>query len=78
VALGVQVDERLPEDDYSGYYGPEFSLFAPASNMENLNTRTLLEGIKVKVLENLSRLEHAPGVPFHEVENDMDVDEVYL
>jgi hypothetical protein len=37
-----------------------------------------LEGIKIKDLENLSRLEHAPGVPFHEVENDMDIDEVYI
>lgn len=78
MALGVQVDERLPEDDYSGYYGPEFMLFAPASNIQNLNTKKFLEGIKVKIMQNLSRLEHAPSVPFHEVENDMDVDEVYL
>ncbi|KAJ4797264.1 Histone deacetylase [Rhynchospora pubera] len=75
VALDTHVEERLPEDDYSGYYGPEFSLFAPPSNMENLNTKKFLEGMKVKILENLSRLEHAPSVPFHEVENDMDVDE---
>ncbi|KAK4393750.1 Histone deacetylase 19 [Sesamum angolense] len=42
------------------------TLHIAPSNMENKNSRELLEQIRVKLLDNLSKLQHAPSVQFHE------------
>lgn len=39
--------DALPYNDYFEYYGPDYRLHMPVSNMENLNTREYLENVKV-------------------------------
>uniref|UniRef100_A0A0E0JXB0 Histone deacetylase n=1 Tax=Oryza punctata TaxID=4537 RepID=A0A0E0JXB0_ORYPU len=66
VALGEELREKLPYNEYYEYFGPEYSLFVAASNMENRNTNKQLEEIKCNILDNLSKLQHAPSVQFEE------------
>lgn len=56
----------MPEHEYSGYFGPDYNIHVAPSNMENKNTQRSLDEIRVEVLQNLSRLQHAPSVQFHE------------
>lgn len=66
VALGVEIDDKMPQHEYYEYFGPDYTLHVAPSNMENKNSRLLLEDIKVKLLDNLSKLRHAPSVQFQE------------
>uniref|UniRef100_A0A0D9VDQ1 histone deacetylase n=1 Tax=Leersia perrieri TaxID=77586 RepID=A0A0D9VDQ1_9ORYZ len=66
VALGQELKGKMPYNEYYEYFGPEYSLHVPQSNMENKNTGKQLEDIKCKILENLSKLQHAPSVQFQE------------
>lgn len=66
VALGEELPEKLPYNEYYEYFGPEYSLYVAASNMENRNTNKQLEEIKCNILDNLSKLQHAPSVQFEE------------
>ena len=40
----------LPYNDYFEYYGPDYRLHMPTSNMENMNKRETLEEVRVLVL----------------------------
>ena len=63
IALGVELSNELAYNDYFEYYGPDFKLHVePAPNVTNRNTPECLESIKCKLLENLSRISHAPSV----------------
>jgi histone deacetylase 1/2 len=62
VLLGVPVDDSLPYNDYFEYYGPDYRLHLPVSNMENLNTTHHLETVKNQLLEVLRGVEAAPSV----------------
>lgn len=75
VALGVEVDEKVPDHEYHGYFGPDYTLHVPTSNMENKNSRRILECIKNKVLDNISRLQHVPSVQFQERPPDVELPE---
>ncbi|KAG6505539.1 hypothetical protein ZIOFF_037898 [Zingiber officinale] len=75
VALGVELDDEMPDHEYIGYFGPEFTIHAVPSNMENKNSRRSLDATKVKLLETLSSLQHAPSVQFHEQPTSMDTDQ---
>ncbi|KAG0492136.1 hypothetical protein HPP92_005248 [Vanilla planifolia] len=75
VALGVEVEDRVPEHEYSGYFGPDYTLHVAPSNMENKNSRKQLVEIKTKVLETLSKLQHVPSVQFQERPPYMEFDE---
>ncbi|XP_006647070.1 histone deacetylase 3-like isoform X2 [Oryza brachyantha] len=66
VAVGEELKEKLPYNEYYEYFGPEYSLYVSSSNMENRNTNKQLEEMKCKILENLSKVEHAPSVQFEE------------
>lgn len=66
VALGVDIDDKMPQHEYYEYFGPDYTLHVAPSNMENKNSRPMLDEIRAKLLENLSRLQHAPSVPFQE------------
>ena len=57
VLLDTQIKDTLPYNDYFEYYGPEYKLHLPVSNMENLNTPKYLEDIKVQVLNILDGVE---------------------
>lgn len=43
VVVGEDLPETLPYNDYIEYYGPEFKLAVPASNMENANSAEYLQ-----------------------------------
>ncbi|KAF9601671.1 hypothetical protein IFM89_021723 [Coptis chinensis] len=51
---------------YEVYTLPYYNLHVAPSNMENKNSRQLLEEIRVKLLDNLTKLRHAPSVQFQE------------
>ncbi|KAK6920649.1 Histone deacetylase domain [Dillenia turbinata] len=82
VAVGVEPDNKLPYNEYYEYFGPDYTLHVEPSNMENLNSAADLEKIRSMLLEQLSRLPHAPSIPFQttppvrelpdEMEEDMD------
>ncbi|KAL3839137.1 hypothetical protein ACJIZ3_023728 [Penstemon smallii] len=44
----------------------EYTLHVAPSNMENKNSREMLDGIRAKLLDYLSKLQHAPSVQFQE------------
>jgi len=62
VLLGTDIKDALPYNDYFEYYGPDYRLHMPVSNMENLNSKEYLENIKVQLFDILSQVEPAPGV----------------
>lgn len=70
-ALGVEISNELPYNDYFEYYGPDFKLHISPSNMPNQNSNEYLEKIKCKLIENLRMLPHVPGVQMTDIPNDM-------
>lgn len=48
VALGVDIANELPYNDYFEYFGPDFKLHISPSNMANQNTQEYLEKIKTR------------------------------
>ncbi|KNA17765.1 hypothetical protein SOVF_077050 [Spinacia oleracea] len=64
VAVGVEPDNKLPYNEYYEYFGPDYVLHVEPSNMENLNSPKDMEKIRNILLEQLSRIPHAPSVPF--------------
>jgi len=62
VALGAEIANELPYNDYFEYFGPDFKLHISPSNMTNTNATEYLEKIKNRLFENLRMLPHAPGV----------------
>ncbi|KAG5028709.1 hypothetical protein JHK87_012223 [Glycine soja] len=57
----------MPQHEYYEYFGPDYTLHVAPSNMENKNSRHLLEEIRSKLLENLSKLQHAPSINLREL-----------
>lgn len=66
----------MPEHEYYEYFGPDYTLHVAPSNMENKNSRQMLEEIRNDLLHNLSKLQHAPSVPFQERPPDTEAPEV--
>eukprot|EP00922_Rhytidocystis_sp_ex-Travisia-forbesii_P072065 GHVS01107498.1.p1 GENE.GHVS01107498.1~~GHVS01107498.1.p1 ORF type:complete len:453 (+),score=26.35 GHVS01107498.1:165-1523(+) len=82
IVLGREgsMSDQIPLNDYYDYYAPDFQLNLTPTGMANCNSSEHLEKLKQRVLENLSYLEHAPGVQFAYVppdffESDDDPDE---
>ncbi|OMO72131.1 Histone deacetylase superfamily [Corchorus capsularis] len=75
VALGMEVDDKMPQHEYYEYFGPDYTLHVAPSNMENKNSRHSLEEIRNKLLEYLSKLQHAPSVQFQERPPDTELPE---
>ncbi|EEA05804.1 RPD3/HD1 histone deacetylase, putative [Cryptosporidium muris RN66] len=65
-----QVSDDIPLNDYYDYFAPDFKLHIPPLAIPNMNSAEHLEKIKVRILENLRFLEHAPGVEFSYVPPD--------
>lgn len=78
VALGVEIEDKMPQHEYYEYFGPDYALHVAPSNMENKNSRQLLDEIKIKLLDNLSKLQHAPSVQFQERPPDTEIPEVCI
>jgi histone deacetylase 1/2 len=70
MALGCEIANELPYNDYFEYYGPDFKLHISPSNMANQNTPEYLDKIKTRLFENLRMLPHAPGVQMQDVPED--------
>ncbi|ODQ54156.1 histone deacetylase Clr6 [Saitoella complicata NRRL Y-17804] len=68
--VGEQLDPELPYNDYFDYFGPDYRLEVPSSNMENGNTPAYLEKIRLQVLQNLSNTKFAPSVQMQDVPPD--------
>ncbi|KAL5718179.1 histone deacetylase [Ranunculus cassubicifolius] len=64
VAVGVEPEDRLPYNEYFEYFGPDYTLHIPAGNMANLNSPQDLERMRNVLLEQLSKIQHAPSVQF--------------
>eukprot|EP00956_Cyclotella_meneghiniana_P008871 scaffold12143_cov62-Cyclotella_meneghiniana.AAC.2 len=64
VVLGdhQSIKDELPYNDYYEYFGPDYSLHLPVSNMENLNSNEYLHRTKGQLLEVLRHVEPVPGV----------------
>jgi len=60
--LDTEISNKLPNNDYLQYYGPDFKLHIEPSNMENLNSKEYLEKHLIQLMENLRDQEHAPNV----------------
>lgn len=52
VALGSEIANELPYNDYFEYFGPDFKLHISPSNMANQNTPEYLEKIKYVIINN--------------------------
>jgi len=59
VLLSTSISNNIPYNDFFQYYGPDFKLHLTPAPVENLNSKEYMEKVKVKVLQNLSHLEHA-------------------
>lgn len=70
VALGQEIPNELPYNDYFEYFGPDFKLHISPSNMTNQNTPEYLHKIRQRLFENLRMLPHAPGVQMSEIPPD--------
>lgn len=66
VALGHELTDKMPLNEYYEYFGPDYTLHVAPSNMENKNTNRQLDEIRSRLLENLTKLRHAPSVQFQE------------
>ncbi|KAJ3108163.1 histone deacetylase [Phlyctochytrium planicorne] len=71
VSVGQELAPEIPYNDYFQYYGPDFKMDVPSSNMENLNSREYLEKLKAKIIDNLRSVAHAPSVQMQEVPRDL-------
>ena len=70
VALGTEIANELPYNDYFEYFGPDFKLHISPSNMTNQNTPEYMDKIKTRLFENLRMLPHAPGVQMASIPED--------
>lgn len=39
VALGIEIENEIPQHNYSNYFAPDYKIHLPVSNMENNNSR---------------------------------------
>ncbi|XP_071477042.1 histone deacetylase 1 [Diadema antillarum] len=69
-ALGVEIANELPYNDYFEYFGPDFKLHISPSNMTNQNTGEYLEKIRTRLYENMRMIPHAPGVQMQPIPED--------
>lgn len=61
VLTGEAVKDEMPFNDYFEYFGPDYRLHLPVSNMENLNSPEYLEKTKNQLLDILGQVEPVPG-----------------
>lgn len=70
VLLDTELPKEIPDNDYSKYFAPDYSLKIPNGTFENLNSKSYISTIKTQVLESLRFIQHAPSVQMHEVPPD--------
>ncbi|KAJ1509445.1 Histone deacetylase 1 [Coelomomyces lativittatus] len=72
LAVGQSLPLQLPYNEFIRYYGPEYLLDVPATNIPNTNTPAQLNKIISRIFEVLRQLPFAPSVPLQEVPKDPD------
>lgn len=60
--LDEEINDKLPEHEYLGYYGPDYKLHLQPSNMTNLNNSKYLHEVYENVIENIRHLPCAPSL----------------
>ncbi|KAG0611631.1 hypothetical protein M758_7G153800 [Ceratodon purpureus] len=75
VAVGEELDDKLPHHEYYEYFGPDYTLHVAPSNMANQNSKKDLDNLRLRLLENLSKLQHVPSVQFSERPPDTELHE---
>lgn len=48
VLVGKEVEDELPYNEYYNYFGPEYRLNVASNNMDDLNSVSYLDKIKLK------------------------------
>mmetsp|Transcript_25343 Transcript_25343/g.47617 ORF Transcript_25343/g.47617 Transcript_25343/m.47617 type:complete len:425 (+) Transcript_25343:46-1320(+) len=61
VLLDAEIKDCLPYNDYYEYFGPDYRLHMPTSNMTNLNSQKYCEETTIKLLNILDDIEAVPG-----------------
>ena len=56
VALGVEIDNEIPDNEYALYYHPANKIHVQVSNQENMNPKEEIESIKKKIMDNLKHV----------------------
>jgi hypothetical protein len=46
VAVGVELDNQMPYNEYFEYFGPEYNLHISPTSMANKNTKSYLDSIR--------------------------------
>jgi histone deacetylase 1/2 len=46
VAVGMDLEDKMPYNEYYEYFGPDYTLHVTPSNMENQNSRSYLDTIR--------------------------------
>jgi histone deacetylase 1/2 len=42
----VEIDDKMPQHEYYEYFGPDYTVHVAPSNMENKNTKQMLDKIR--------------------------------
>ncbi|EOA26092.1 hypothetical protein CARUB_v10019514mg [Capsella rubella] len=66
IAVGVQLDNDLPANDYMKYFRPDYNLHVLPTNRQNLNTPGDIMTMRERLLAQLSQVMHAPSVQFQD------------
>lgn len=62
LGLGDDIHDRLPDNEYLEYFGPDYKLQISTSNMENMNKKQDIENKIKRIYEHLESLESVPGI----------------
>ena len=65
LAVGVELHEDIPVNEFYEYFGPDHKLDVRASNMEDMNSREYLERVRSIVLQNIRSMGGPPSVQMH-------------
>jgi histone deacetylase 1/2 len=71
VCVDRNLAEDIPFNNYFEYYGPDYTIHVPTSNMVNLNTPEYLNKCRERIIENLRHCQFAPSVQTQDVPPDM-------
>ncbi|PIC42171.1 hypothetical protein B9Z55_009335 [Caenorhabditis nigoni] len=71
IAVGIEVPNELPFNNYYEYFGPDYKLhIEPSKVLKNDNSDQKLHELQKEIYENLSQLDKVPSVQMQPLEND--------